>query len=66
MIFFQQNLELIGHLKNKAISTLREILLIVLTKRSQLYSFSKRYQKFCKTYQYLKIDGTKYATNFFL
>ena len=47
-------------------STLREILLVVLTKRSQLYIFSKRYQKFCKTYQYLKDDGTKYATNFFL
>ena len=46
--------------------TLREILLVVLTKRSQLYIFSKRYQKFCKTYQYLKVDGTKYATNFFL
>ena len=45
---------------------LREILLVVLTKRSQLYIFSKRYQKFCKTYQYLKVDGTKYATNFFL
>ena len=40
-------------------STLREILLVVLTKRSQLYIFSKRYQKFCKTYQYLKVDGTK-------
>ena len=46
--------------------TLREILLIVLTKRSQLYIFSKRYQKFCKTYQYVKVDGTKYTTNFFL
>ena len=39
-------------------TTLREILLVVLTKRSQLYIFSKRYQKFCKTYQYLKVDGT--------
>ena len=32
---------------------------------SQLYIFSKGYQKFCKTYQYLKVDGTKYATNIF-
>ena len=39
-------------------NTLREILLVVLTKRSQLYIFSNRYQKFCKIYQYLKIDGT--------
>ena len=28
--------------------TLREILLVVLTKTSQLYNFSKRYQKFSK------------------
>ena len=33
--------------------------------RSQLYIFSKRHQKFCKTYQYLKVDGTNYATIFF-
>ena len=46
--------------------TLREILLVVLTKRSQLYIFSKQYQKFCKTYQYLQVDGTKYATKFLL
>ena len=46
--------------------TLREIVLVVLTKRSQVYIFSKRDQKFCKTYQHLKVDGTKYATKFFL
>ena len=46
-------------------SALREILLVVLTKRSQLYIFSKQYQKFCKTYQCSKFHGTKYATNFF-
>ena len=40
------------------------ILLVVLTKRPQLYIFSKRYQKFCKTYQYLKLDGTKYGSKF--
>ena len=45
--------------------TLREILLVVLTKTSQLYIFSKRYQKFCKIYQYLKVVETKYATKFF-
>ena len=45
--------------------TLREILLFVLTKRSQLYIFSKQYQKFFKTYQCSKVHGTKYATNFF-
>ena len=43
-----------------------EILLVVLTKRSQLYILSKRSQNFCKTYQYLKVDRTKYATNFLL
>ena len=37
----------------------------MLTKRSLLYIFSKRYQKFCKTYQYLKVDRTKYAKFFF-
>ena len=46
--------------------SLRKILLVVLTKKSQLYMFSKRYQKVCNTYQYLKVDATKYATNFFL
>ena len=46
--------------------TLREILLVVLTKRSQLYIFSKWYKQFCKTYQYSKVDGTKYATKFLL
>ena len=51
--------------RNSRTASLREILLVVLTKRSQLYIFSKRYQKFCKTYQYLKVDGTKYAANFF-
>ena len=50
---------------HKKIHALREILLVVLTKKSQLYIFSKRYQKFCKTYQYFKVDGTKYATKFF-
>ena len=53
-----------GKLYNQ--NTLREILLVVLTKRSQLYIFSKRYLTFCKTYQYLKVDGTKYAGNFLL
>ena len=42
--------------------TLREILLVELTKRSQLYFFSKRYQKFCKTYQYSNVQVTKYTT----
>ena len=51
--------------KYNVVDTLREILLVVLTKRSQLYIFSKRYQKCC-THQYLKVDGAKYATNFFL
>ena len=48
------------------IHTLREILLIVLTKRSQLFIISKQYQKFCKTYQCPKVYGTKYATSFLL
>ena len=43
-------------------STLREILLVVLTKGSQLFIFSKQYQKFCKTYQCSKVYETKYAT----
>ena len=47
------------------LGTLRDILLVVLAKRSRLYIFSQRYQKLCKTYQYLKVDGTKHATNFF-
>ena len=47
-------------------SSLRDILLVVLTKRSQLFIFRKQYQKFCKTYQCSKVYGTKYATNFFL
>ena len=54
-----------GTHRNFSSATLREILLVVLTKSLQLYIFSKRYQKFCKTYQYLKVDGTKYTTNFF-
>ena len=45
---------------------LREILLVMLTKSSQLFIFSKQYQKFCKTYQCSKVYGTKYATIFFL
>ena len=50
-----------GHEKH----AMREILLVVLTERSQLFIFSKQYQKFCKTYQCLKVYGTKYATSFF-
>ena len=46
--------------------TLREILLVVLTKGSQLFILSKQYQKFCKTFQCSKVYGTKYATSFIL
>ena len=41
-------------------NTLREILLVVLTKRSQLYSFSKQYQKFCKCYYFFFVKLIKF------
>ena len=44
------------------LNALREILLVELTKRSQLYILSKRYQKFCETYQYSNVKVTKYTT----
>ena len=50
---------------NFGFATLREMLLVVLTKRSQLFIFSKQYQTFFKTYQCSKVHGTKYVTNFF-
>ena len=43
---------------------LREILIVVLTKRSQLFIFSKQYQKCCEIYQCSKVYRTKYATSF--
>ena len=41
---------IISRRRNSSMSTLREILLVVLTKRSQLYIFSKQYQKCCECY----------------
>ena len=46
-------------------NALRKILLVVLTKRSQLYIFSEKYKQFCETYQCSKVHETKYATDFF-
>ena len=66
IIFMHRKFDFVLTSKVGVSTTLREILLVLLTQRSQLFIFSKQYQKCCKTYQFSKVYGTKDATSFFV